>query len=35
MSQVDAYYQAEPDQINRPVVETIWFEMVIPNLKAK
>ena len=35
MSQVDAYYQAEPDQIKRPVVETIWFEQVIPNLKAK
>ena len=33
--QLDAYYQAEPDQINRPVVETIWFEQVIPNLKAK
>jgi hypothetical protein len=35
ISQLDGYYQAEPDQIKRPVVETIWFEMVIPNLKAK
>ena len=30
---VDKWYAANPDKLNRPVVETIWFEMVVPGLK--
>lgn len=33
-SAVDAWYAANPDQLQRPVVETIWFEMVLPGLKT-
>jgi hypothetical protein len=30
------WYAAHPDQLQRPVIETIWFEMVVPGLqKAK
>jgi hypothetical protein len=31
---VDKWYAAHPDQLQRPVIETIWFEMVVPGLKA-
>ena len=27
------WYSAHPDQLQRPVIETIWFEMVVPGLK--
>lgn len=30
---VDKWYAANPDKLQRPVVETIWFEMVVPGLK--
>lgn len=30
---LDTWYAANPDRIKRPVIETIWFEMVIPGLK--
>jgi hypothetical protein len=30
---LDKYYAANPDKLQRPVVETIWFEMVVPGLK--
>ncbi len=30
---LDRWYAAHPDQANRPVIETIWFEMVQPGLK--
>jgi hypothetical protein len=30
---LDKWYAAHPDQLQRPVVETIWFEMVVPGLK--
>ncbi len=33
---VNKWYAAHPDRLQRPVIETIWFEMVIPGLqKAK
>jgi len=30
---LDKWYAANPDKLQRPVVETIWFEMVVPGLK--
>lgn len=30
---LDKWYAAHPDQLERPVVETIWFEMVVPGLR--
>ena len=33
---LDKWYAAHPDKLQRPVIETIWFEMVVPGLqKAK
>ena len=33
---LDRWYAANPDKLQRPVLETIWFEMVVPGLqKAK
>jgi hypothetical protein len=33
---LDRWYAAHPDRLQRPVIETIWFEMVLPGLaKAK
>ncbi len=31
---LDSWYAAHPDQLQRPVIETIWFEMVVPGLKT-
>ncbi|WP_433740258.1 hypothetical protein [Pseudomonas putida] len=30
---LNQWYAANPDQVKRPVLETIWFEMVLPGLK--
>jgi len=30
---LDRWYAAHPDQLQRPVIETIWFEMVAPALQ--
>jgi len=30
---LDAYYAKNPDKLQRPVVETLWFEIVVPGLK--
>jgi len=30
---LDKWYTANPDKLKRPVLETIWFEMVVPGLK--
>jgi len=30
---VDKWYAANPDKMQRPVIETIWFEMVVPGLQ--
>ncbi len=32
LAAIDNWYAAHPDQLQRPVVETIWFEMVVPGL---
>jgi hypothetical protein len=29
---LDKYYAASPDKLGRPVIEVIWFEMVVPGL---
>ena len=34
VSRVDAYYATHPDQLNRPVVDTIFQAIVLPRLKA-
>lgn len=31
--QLDKWYAANPSREDRPVIETIWFEMVAPGLK--
>jgi len=31
-SALDAWYAAHPDRLARPVLETIWFELVVPGL---
>ncbi|BAN46491.1 hypothetical protein [Metapseudomonas resinovorans] len=30
---LDRWYAAHPEHVTRPVIETIWFEMVVPGLK--
>ena len=29
---LDKWYAVNPDKLQRPVIETIWFEMVVPGL---
>ena len=30
---LNRWYAAHPDQLQRPVIETLWFEMVVPGLQ--
>jgi hypothetical protein len=30
---LDRWYAGHPDRIGRPVIETIWFELVVPGLR--
>ena len=30
---LNSWYAAHPDKLQRPVVETIWFELVVPGLQ--
>lgn len=30
---LNRWYAGNPDQLQRPVIETIWFEMAIPGLQ--
>ena len=30
---LDAWYAAHPDRLQRPVIETIWFELAVPGLQ--
>jgi hypothetical protein len=30
---IDAWYAAHPDRLQRPVIDTIWFELVVPGLE--
>jgi len=32
---LDSWYAAHPDELGRPVIETIWFDMVIPGLQPR
>ena len=32
---LDAWYAAHPDRLQRPVIETIWFELVVPGLQKQ
>lgn len=27
---IDGWYAANPSKLNRPVLETVWFEIVVP-----
>jgi hypothetical protein len=31
---LDRWYAANPARLQRPVIETIWFEIVVPGLKT-
>lgn len=31
---LDKWYAANPGRLQRPVIETIWFELALPGLKA-
>ena len=31
---LNKWYAANPGRVDRPVLETIWFEMVVPGLQA-
>lgn len=33
-SEVDKWYAEHPDQLNRPVLEVIWYELIEPRLAA-
>lgn len=35
VQQIDAYYDAHPDQLKRPVVDAIFQAIVLPTLKAE
>jgi hypothetical protein len=30
---LNKWYAAHPEQLQRPVIETLWFELVVPGLK--
>ena len=30
---LDRWYAENPDQLQRPVIETLWFEMAVPGLQ--
>ena len=30
---LDRWYASHPDQLQRPVIETMWFEIVVPGLQ--
>ncbi len=30
---LNRWYAANPDQLRRPVIETVWFEMAVPGLQ--
>ena len=33
--QLDRWYAANPDKLQRPVLETIWFEVIAPGTQKK
>ncbi len=32
---LNRWYSAHPDRLSRPVIETIWFEIVVPRLQSR
>jgi hypothetical protein len=32
---LNRWYAANPARVDRPIIETIWFEMVVPGLKSR
>ncbi|MFY0476121.1 hypothetical protein [Achromobacter marplatensis] len=32
---LDRWYAANPTKLDRPVIETLWFEIVVPGAKRK
>ena len=32
MESIDGYYKANPDQQKRPILEVIWFQLVVPKV---
>ena len=34
MARLDDWYAKNPGSLQRPVIETIWFEMAVPGLQA-
>ena len=32
---VDQWYTAHPDQLSRPVMDTIWYEIIVPRIDQK
>ncbi|CAB3628403.1 hypothetical protein [Achromobacter pestifer] len=32
---LDKWYAANPTKLDRPVIETLWFEIVVPGAKSK
>jgi hypothetical protein len=32
---LNRWYAGNPDQLQRPVIETIWFEMAVPGLQKR
>ena len=30
---LNRWYAANPDRLQRPIIETIWFEMAVPGLQ--
>jgi hypothetical protein len=35
METMDAYYKANPDKQQQPIIEVIWFQMVAPKAAAR
>jgi len=31
---VDYYYQQNPDKLDKPVIEVIWYELIVPRLST-
>ncbi len=34
VTEVDAFYQANPDKLSTPVVQVIWDQLIKPNIKT-
>lgn len=35
VEQVDTWYAGHPDQLDRPVMDVIWYEIVVPRTSSK